>query len=128
MNIVQILGMALVATLLSVVLKNYKPEFSVCVTVVFGTIFLLYICKSAENVFEGIRAICDRVGIKTVYVEIMFKVIGVSYMCEFISAVCKDAGESSIAVKIDIAGKLIILSASLPVFSELINLITKVPI
>ena len=56
----------------------------------------------------------------------MFKVIGVSYMCEFMSAVCKDAGESSIAVKIDVAGKLVILSASLPVFKELIDLISRV--
>ena len=128
MNIVQILGIALAAMLLSVTLKSYRPEFSIGIVVVFGAIFLLYICKSAEMVFEGIRSICDGVGVNVIYIEIMFKVIGVSYMCEFMSAVCKDAGESSIAVKIDIAGKLIILSASLPVFKELISIITKVPL
>ncbi len=128
MDIVQILGIALVATLLSVILKNYRPEFSVCVAVIFGGIFMLYICKNVETVFEGIRRICNDAGIKTIYLEIMFKVIGVSYMCEFISSVCKDAGESSVALKIDIAGKLIILSASVPIFKELINLITKVPL
>ena len=128
MDIVKILGIALVTTLLSVVLKKYRPEFSVGIVVTFGSIFLLYICKSAEIVFEGIRSICNNVGVKVIYIEIMFKVIGVSYMCEFISAVCKDAGESSVAVKVDIAGKLIILSASLPVFKELINMITRVPL
>jgi len=128
MDILKILGIALAVTVLSAILKNYRPEFSVSVIVVFGTLFLLYICKSAENVFEGIRDICDGAGIKTIYLEIMFKVIGVSYMCEFISSVCRDAGESSIAVKVDVAGKLIILSASLPVFRELINLITRVAV
>lgn len=128
MNIVQILGIALVVALLSIVLKKYTPEFGAIIVVVFGAFFLMYICKTVENVFEEIRKICNGIGVKIIYIEIMFKVIGVSYMCEFISAVCKDAGESSIAVKIDIAGKLIILSASLPVFKELINLITKVPV
>lgn len=126
MNIVQILGIALVATLLSVMLKKYCPEFSVGITVLFGSVFLLHICKSAETVFESIREICSYVGVKIIYIEIMFKIIGVSYMCEFISSVCRDAGESSIAIKVDIAGKLIILSASIPVFKELINIITKV--
>ena len=58
----------------------------------------------------------------------MFKVIGISYICESISSICKDAGESSVATKVDIASKLIILSASLPVFKELVNVITKVPL
>lgn len=128
MNILQIIGIALTSALLSVILKSYKPEFSVGVVVAFGAIVLVYICKSVETVFEGIRSICNHVGVKTVYIEIMFKIIGISYLCEFISSVCRDAGESSIAVKIDIAGKLIILSASLPVFKELINLISKVPV
>ena len=128
MDILQIIGVALVATLLSVLLKNYRPEFSVGIALTFGVIFLLRICESAEMVFEGIRQICNSVGVKVIYIEIMFKVIGVSYMCEFMSAVCRDAGEGSIAVKIDVAGKFIILSASLPVFKELINVITKVPI
>ena len=91
-------------------------------------IFLLSICNNVELVFENIRTVCTNVGIKVVYIEIMFKVIGISYMCEFISAVCKDAGESSIAMKVDVAGKLIILTASLPVFKELIDVIAKVPL
>ena len=128
MDIVQILGIALAVTLLSVVLKKYRPEFSVCIAIIFGIIFLLYICKSIESVFEGIRDICKQAGVQTIYIEVMFKVIGISYMCEFMSSVCRDAGESSIAVKIDVAGKLIILSASLPVFKELINLISGVPL
>lgn len=128
MNIIQILGIALVATLLSVMLKKYRPEFSVGIVVVFGAIFLLYICNSAETVFEGIRNICSSTGVEVIYIEIMFKVIGISYICESISSICKDAGENSVAIKIDIAGKLIILSASLPVFKELINVITKVPL
>ena len=95
---------------------------------IFGVIFLLYICKSIEGVFENIREICNNAGINVIYIEIMFKVIGVSYMCEFISSLCKDAGENSIAVKVDTMGKLIIISASLPVFKELISLISMVPL
>ena len=126
MDIVQILGMALVATLLSVILKNYRPEFSVCVAVIFGAIFLLYICKSAESVFESLRSICSDVGIKTIYLEIMFKVIGVAYMCEFISSVCKDAGESAIASKVELGGKVIIMAMSIPIISSLLEMILKI--
>ena len=126
MNILQIIGIALTSALLSVILKSYKPEFSVGVVVAFGAIVLVYICKSVETVFEGIRSICNHVGVKTVYIEIMFKIIGISYLCEFISSVCKDAGESAMAGKVELCGKILICVTAMPMVTELFYVIADI--
>lgn len=126
MDILQILGFAIATVVLIKIIKEYSAEFSTIIAIIFGVVFFIYISSNVVNIFEHIRNICNYVGINIIYIEVMFKVVGISYMCEFISAVCKDAGESSIAVKVDIAGKLIILLSSMPIFEELINVIIKV--
>ncbi|MBQ2897393.1 MAG: hypothetical protein IJE46_03600 [Clostridia bacterium] len=123
MNIIQMLGLALSTVVLTNVLKQYRPEFATVVITILGALFFVYISSSVTKIFDYISRICNYTGINIIYIEVMFKVIGVSYICEFVSAVCKDAGVSSVAVKVDIAGKLIILLASMPVFKELINII-----
>lgn len=126
MNIVELLGIAITTVVLANIVKCYRPEIATVLIVVSGVIFLIYISGSVIKIFDYIREICDYTGISIIYIEVMFKVIGVAYMCEFVSAVCKDAGESSVAVKVDIAGKLVILSASIPVFKELISVIAQI--
>ena len=116
MNIIQMLGLALSTVVLTNVLKQYRPEFATVVITILGALFFVYISSSVTKIFDYISRICNYTGINIIY-------IGVSYICEFVSAVCKDAGVSSVAVKVDIAGKLIILLASMPVFKELINII-----
>lgn len=126
MELLKIIGLGFAAVMASVMIKHYKPEFSVPIIVVGGCIFFAYIITAVTGIFDYVRNICDQVGIDIAYIEILFKVVGISYLCEFASAVCKDSGESAVAVKIDIAGKLLILTASLPVFTELVKVVTKI--
>ena len=126
MELLKIIGRGFAAVTASVLVKNYRPEFSIQIIVVAGLLFFVYIIAQVSGVFDYVRSICETANINIVYIEILFKIIGITYLCEFASGVCKDAGESAIAVKIEIAGKLLILTAALPVFSELISVITKI--
>ncbi len=121
MDIIKLASLALTAVFASLTIKNYRSEFSVFITLAAGVIFFTYIASAADGVFGYIRDICDSFGIDILYVEVLFKITGISYICEFISGVCRDAGESAIAFKIDVAGKLTVLMSALPIFSELIS-------
>ena len=121
MDIIKIAALALIAVFASVLIKNYRSEFSVAITVVTGCIFFSYIAFAASGIFDYVRDICSDVGIDILYVEILFKITGISYICEFVAGVCRDAGESAMAFKVDTAGKRTVLLSALPVFSELIS-------
>ncbi len=126
MEILKIFGLAISAVVIIQILKEYKGVFATIVATLFGIAFFLYINSSIAKIFDYVRNMCNYVGINIIYVEVMFKVIGVSYISEFVSAVCRDSGESSIALKVDLAGKLVILLSSMPIFEELINIIVKI--
>ena len=126
MELTKIIGLGLMSLVLITLLKNYHKEFAVPVTVATGVIFFLYVLTAIDSIFSYVRELCEQVGVDIVYIEVLFKVIGISYLCEFASSVCRDSGESAIAVKIDLAGKLLILSSSLPVFSELLKIVMKI--
>ena len=63
--------------------------------------------------------------IDSTYIKIILKVIGISYIIEFGKDICKDAGESAIANKMEMAGKVIIVSLSIPVVASLIDIVTE---
>ena len=56
---------------------------------------------------------------------IILKVIGVAYICEFVSSVCKDAGESAVASKVEAGGKIIIVYLALPILTSLLDLLAN---
>lgn len=126
MNIIPMLVFAIITIILAAIIKEYRPEFTALIIMMSGIIFFTYICSGVINIFDYFRDLCNYVGIDIVYIEVMFKIIGISYMSEFVSSLCKDAGQSSVAVKVDIVGKLVVLSVSLPIFKELLNLIVNI--
>jgi stage III sporulation protein AD len=123
MDIIKISSLALTAVFASLTVKNYRKEFSVFITIATGVIFFVYISSAASGIFDYVRDICDSIGVDILYVEILFKITGISYICEFISGICRDAGESAIAFKVDVAGKLTVLLSALPIFTELISVL-----
>lgn len=121
MNIFKIMGLALLCTLLSSVVKGFKKEFSIYIIIASGLLFFSVISDYTLEIFTHIETLCQRVGIDFEFAEIILKVTGIAYISEFTSSVCRDSGETSLALKVDLAGKLIILLASLPVMESLIT-------
>ncbi len=66
------------------------------------------------------------IGGKEVYFRILLKVIGITYICEFCSGICKDAGYSSIAGQIETFGKLSVLAAGMPILLAIIGSIQEI--
>lgn len=124
MEIYKIVGVAIVSTVLISAVKPYRKEIAVLLSVLAGIILFSYISLYMKSAVSTVYEVASRIDIDLSFVKIILKIIAVSYVCEFGAQICKDAGESSIASKVELAGKVIIVYISTPIIMSLFNLLT----
>ena len=123
MNIIAFVGAGVIGAILSVVLKQYRPEFSIYISLVTGMIMLGALILLLSPVVESVLQLSELSANGFKYSELLLKSLAICYITQLASESCRDAGESSIATKIDFAGRCAILLLSMPLFTELINIV-----
>lgn len=126
MNITQVVAFGLVATFIIVLLKQYKSEYAIYASVIAGATLLLFAVSKVGTIISLLESLVDTVGINKEFFKILLKITGIAYLVEFASNMCKDAGESAISSKIELAGKLLIVTLSIPIISTLVETITEI--
>ena len=126
MDILKIVGVGVIATTLSVVLKQQKPEFAIQVSIVTGIVILSFVLDELSYVVRILEDLSRRANLDSLYFSTVLKVVGIAYIAEFGSQVSKDAGESSIASKIELGAKVIIMMMSMPILMSILDLIIKI--
>lgn len=113
----------IVAVLIAIQLKSVKPEFSVYLTLAAGFLIFSYIFIRLETIVDALNQIQSYININPAYVSVLLKMIGITYVAEFSSNLCKDAGYQSIGSQIELFGKLMIMAVSMPVVLALLETI-----
>lgn len=126
MNIFKIVGFGIISVSLIIILKNQKPEMALMCVVAASIIMLLFIVDELTSVIELLNRLIENSSIDINFLKIILKVVGISYIVEFGKNICNDAGESSIANKIEIAGKVIIVSLSIPIITSLLEIVSTI--
>jgi len=126
MEILQIAIIAITASILAVTLKNERPEISMLISVVAGIMIFFVSSTYLRSVLNVINEITEKINVDLSFIEIILKIVSISYICEFSSQICKDAGEGAIASKVELAGKILILFTSAPVMLSLLELLTDI--
>lgn len=126
MDILKIVGIGLIATTLSVVLKQQKPEFAMQVSIVTGLVIIFFVLDELSYVVKILEDLSRRANLNSLYFSTVLKVIGIAYIAEFGSQISRDAGENSIASKIELGAKVIIMMMSLPILMSILDLIIKI--
>ena len=126
MTIFKIIGFGIIAVSLIIILKNQKPEIALICVIASSIIKLAFIFYDLKSVISLINSQILNSSIDSSYIKIILKVIGISYLVEFGKDICKDAGESAIANKIEMAGKVIVVSVSIPVIASLIEIVSQI--
>lgn len=126
MEILQIVGIGLIAAVLSITLKQEKPEMALFIGIAAGALILLLLIGEIRDIVIFIQRTAAQANIDFMYLSTILKVIGIAYIAEFGSQICKDAGENAIASKIELGGKLIILILTIPILTALIEVITDI--
>ncbi|MFA7549469.1 MAG: SpoIIIAC/SpoIIIAD family protein [Sedimentibacter sp.] len=111
----KIILIAVITLIMGITLSIFNSEFKVYITVIFGIVVIFMLFKELKVYVEEIANLFVRYDIKTEYFSTILKIVGIAYICDFISLLCKDLDYESIGKKVEIAGKLIILIYSIDV-------------
>lgn len=123
MNILQIGLTGIVGALLAVQLKAQKPEYSIYIGIATSVIIFFYITGKLNTVVETIYTIQGYIHLETSYMQILLKIIGITYIAELSSNICKDSGHQAIGNQIESYGKIAILAVSMPILVALLDTI-----
>ena len=124
--IIKIIGIGLVALIIIILLKQYKPEFAIYISLLVGVLILLLVMDQLTQVISLLQSLASKASINSTFLAILLKITGIAFLAEFAVSVCKDAGEGAIASKIEIGSKIIIIAMSIPIISSLLEIILKI--
>lgn len=123
MNIVKIIGIGFITLIITIMLREYKREYAFFASLIGGILIILMSIESLSGIISFINDInksCD-----TKFISILLKITGISILTEYAVSICRDSGEASIANKIDLGSKIIVISLSIPVISVTLESLTK---
>ena len=123
MEIFKIIGVAFLTAIAATLLKNTKPEISFAITVCGIIISLLLIVDSLRETVAVFAELAQLTGVENGLIKILLKIVGVGYVTEFGAGVLQDFGNSSVADKVILGGKIAIVLLSLPILESLVGLI-----
>lgn len=123
MNSIQIALLGVVGTLLALQFKSGKSEYGIYVSLAVSLFLFLCMLSRLEIFVRIVKKIADYIKLDAGQMGILLKMAGVTYVAEFASGICKDAGYQNIAVQIEIFTKLTILAIGMPVLLALLELI-----
>lgn len=121
MTVITISIIGLAAVLLAVQLKGVKGEYGTYLVVCAGFLIFFYGVSKLETILETMEKVQSYIKINHAYLGTLMKMIGITYIAEFSSGICKDAGYSSVGTQIEIFGKLSILAVSMPILLALME-------
>ena len=123
MNSIQVALFGVVGTLLALQFKSGKSEYGIYVSLAVSLFLFLCMLSRLEIFVRTVKKIADYIKLDAGQMSILLKMAGVTYVAEFASGICKDAGYQNIAVQIEIFTKLTILAIGMPVLLALLELI-----
>ncbi len=121
LSMVQVGIIGVAGALLAVQFKSGKAEYGIYISIALSLLIFFSIIKNLEMIVRIVRTIGDYISMDTVYIGTLLKMLGITYIAEFSSSICKDAGYQTIAGQIEIFGKLAVLVLSMPILMALLD-------
>ena len=121
MEITKVIGLAFVAVFIILLLKQYKSEYAIYISIITGILILFYSITKLEVIIDLLKNLSNKIDINMNFFSILLKITGIAYLSEFACNVCKDAGETAIASKVELAGRVLIIALSIPIISTLLE-------
>ncbi|MDD2496661.1 MAG: stage III sporulation protein AD [Desulfitobacteriaceae bacterium] len=121
-----ILGLALVATVMIVFIQESRiPGVGIMVSVFAGAIIFLYILPKITQVITVFDELASRASLNKFYLATIFKIIGIAYIAEFGAQICRDAGQSAIATKVEFAAKVLVMVLAVPIIAAILESVVR---
>ena len=126
MDIIKIIGIGFIGVIIIILIKQYRPEFAMYVSIGAGILIFSVIAGKLSGIIEVLKSFTNKTSINNEFLTLLIKITGIAILTEFAVSICKDSGESAIASKVDLSGKVIIMSMSIPIMSSLLETIISI--
>ena len=127
MDIYKIVALSIVAVLLITILKSVKKDdFALIVTIITAVILFTLVLMKLESITSLLESLVQKSGINKEYLTLLVKVTGISYVIELATNICKDAGNSAIASKVEMLGKISIVVLTIPILTSVISTVLNI--
>lgn len=123
MDIIKIALMGIAGVFLATMVRSYKSEYSLFISMAVCTCIFIYLVSKLELILSYVDSIQSLVVVDNRYVKTVIKMIGITYIAEFSVDMCKDAGYQAIAGQIEMFAKMSILLISMPVLMSFVETI-----
>jgi len=125
MNIVKVCAFCLIAVILILIVKEQNKSIGMLISLVASITVLLYVVTNVQDIFEILETLSNKAQVESKYLILVLKVAGISYLVEFGKNVCSDSGESALGTKLELAGKVTIVTLTIPILSEVLQVIVN---
>lgn len=115
----------LISLIIIVIVKQYRPEFVLYVSLAAGVLILVMIMDKIGAIIDLLTTLSNKTAINNEFLILLIKITGIAFLTEFTVSICKDTGETAIANKVDLGGKVLIISMSIPIIASLLETILK---
>lgn len=122
---IRVAAVGIIAIMLAIIFKKSKPEMSLIISITTCVLVLIWGISKLEVILDAINELQGHIKMNKAYVGILVKIVGITYVTEFSSSLCKDSGYQAIAEQIELVGKLSILAISMPIMLALLDTINN---
>lgn len=121
---VAVMGVLLCGGMLAVVLRGQRPELSMCLALATGALAVMMLLRHVAPVLTAIDGMIQSSAIPSEYIKIVLKASGICLITQLTADTCRDAGETALAGKAELVGRMALLIISLPLFEDMLRLVT----
>lgn len=125
MSSLTVCAAGIVASVLALILKKNNAEYSFILTVSASAMIIMYIAGALIEAVSGVKDLFASSNMSVTYLTLLLKCVGICFLTEFTCDTCKDAGQAALADIVLFSGRLFVLVSALPLFSELLNIVTE---
>ncbi|BAQ13726.1 putative stage III sporulation protein AD [Clostridium botulinum] len=117
---------AFISLFLILIFKGRRDDLAVQISIAAGVIIFLFLTSKITAILQFMQQLASKTNIDFIYLSTVFKILGIAYLATFCSEICKDAGENSLASKVEFAGKILILGLAIPILMAVLQSILKI--
>lgn len=121
----KVAAIGIIAILLAIMFKKGKEEYSLYISIAASILILLWGIGKLQVILDAIDQLQGYIKMNKAYVGILIKIIGITYVTEISSSLCKDSGYQAVGEQIEIVGKLTILAISMPIMLSILDTINS---
>lgn len=126
MEIVKIVSFAFISLFIILIFKGRRDDIAIQISIVSGVLIFFFLLTKITAVLQLLQQLSLKANIDFIYLNTVFKILGIAYIASFCSEICKDAGEGSLSSKVEFAGKILILVLAIPIIMAVLQAIIKI--